>query len=149
MSTKLQERITRNVRILMAVQAITDQKTLAARLKWGADKLTRTLRGERRWAVADLQELADVFGVDPGDMLADAATLVTATVPSRTGTEGGVSAGVSERCPRTNPRVVIPFPQIRGTRRGYRSRRTLAAIKRGVRPAAAMNTGHPYAAPVA
>jgi hypothetical protein len=148
MSTELQERITRNVRILMAVQAITDQKTLAARLKWGADKLTRSLRGERRWAVADLQELADVFGVRPGDMLADAATLVTATVPSRTGTEGSVSAGVSGRCPRTNPRIVIPFPQAGRMRRGYHSRQAIA-IKRGVRPPAAENNGHPYAAPVA
>lgn len=149
MSSDLQERVTRNVRILMAVQAINDQKTLAARLRWGADKLTRTLRGERRWAVADLQELADVFGVSPGDMLADATDLVSISVPARTGTEGVVSRGVSGRCPRTNPRVVVPFSQVRRRRRGYHSKRIIAAIKRGVRPETAPNTGHPYAAPVA
>lgn len=146
MSTELQERVTRNVRILMAVQAINDQKTLAARLNWGADKLTRTLRGERRWAVADLQELADVFGVNPGDMLADAATLVTTTVPSRTGTEGSVSAGVSGRCPRTNSRMISTFALLKRPGRGYHSR--TAAIKKGVRPAD-RRPGHPSAAPVA
>lgn len=69
-------------------------------------------------------------------------------VPLRTGTEGGVSAGVSGRCPRTNPRVVIPFPQASRMRRGYHSRKDIA-IKRGVRPPTAENSGHPYAAPVA
>lgn len=149
MSTELQERITRNVRILMAVQAINDQKSLAARLKWGADKLTRSLRGERRWAVADLQELADVFGVLPGDMLADAQTLVTASVPSRTGTDRTVSTVVNGCYPGDNSHVVIPFPQAGGSRRGYRRnwRRTEKVRRTRTRvPHAPANEPHSFAA---
>lgn len=149
MKTDLQERVTLNVKVLMAIQGIGDQKTLAARLGWGADRVSTSLSGRRRWALSDLQELADVFGVSPGDMLADATDLVSISVPARTGTEGVVSRGVSGRCPRTNPRVVVPFSQVRRRRRGYHSKRIIAAIKRGVRPETAPNTGHPYAAPVA
>lgn len=146
MKTDLQERVTRNVKVLMALRGISDQKTLAAKLGWGADRVSTSFSGRRRWALDDLDELAAIFGLTPGDLLRDPAELVQ--VPSRTGTEGGVSAGVSGRCPRTNPRVVIPFPQAGKMRRGYHSRQDIA-IKRGVRPPAAENNGHPHAVPVA
>lgn len=148
MSTELQERVTRNVRILMAVQAINDQKTLAARLNWGADKLTRTLRGERRWAVADLQELADVFGLTPGDMLSDAHTLVASSVPARTGTDhtygSRVTARVTSEYVPGNNADVIQFPQVREPRTGYYSKRTIKA-RRPSRPQTRQTGRHPFA----
>lgn len=148
MSTELQERITRNVRILMAVQAINDQKTLAARLKWGADKLTRSLRGERRWAVGDLQELADVFGIRPGDMLGDPAELVNVTTPARTGTDHTYSPRVTTRVTSEyepgNTADVIQFPQVPKPRPGYYLRRGRGR-QRLRPPQARRNTRHPYA----
>jgi hypothetical protein len=85
--TDLQERVTRNVRILMALRGIGDQKTLAARLGWGADKVSTSFSGRRKWAIGDLQELADVFGISPGDMLDDATSLVNVINPAATGTD--------------------------------------------------------------
>lgn len=144
MKTDLQERVTRNVKVLMALRGIGDQKTLAAKLGWGADRVSTSFSGRRRWALDDLDELAAVFGLTPGDLLRDPAELVQ--VPSRTGTEGGVSAGVSGRCPGTNARMITTFALLKRTRRGYHSR--TAAIKKGVRPADG-RPGHPNAAPVA
>ena len=76
MTRGLQEVVSRNVRVLMAVHNITHQKELAARLDWGADKLTRTLNGTRRWSLDDLVDLARVFDVTPSALLADVADLV-------------------------------------------------------------------------
>lgn len=87
MKTDLQERVTRNVRILMALRGISDQKTLASRLGWGADKVSTSFSGRRKWAIVDLQELADVFGVTAGDMLDDATSLVSVVNPAATGTD--------------------------------------------------------------
>jgi hypothetical protein len=147
--TALQDVVTTNVKVLMAVRRIEAQKDLAAQLGWVESKLTKSLRGTRKWSLDDLPELARVFGVTPADLIGDVTRLVNVARPLMTGTEGGVITGVSGRCPRTNPRVVIPFPQAGKVRRGYHSRRIIAAIKRGVRPETAPNTGHPIAVPVA
>lgn len=96
MKTDLQERVTRNVKVLMALRGISDQKTLAARLGWGADKVSTSFSGRRKWAIVDLQELADVFGVTAGDMLDDASSLVSVVNPAATGTDAPVR--------RTTPR---------------------------------------------
>jgi Cro/C1-type helix-turn-helix DNA-binding protein len=110
-TTDLQERVTLNVKVLMAIQGIGDQKTLAARLGWGADRVSTSLSGRRRWALSDLQELADVFGVTPGDMLSDATSLVGAVNP--------VAIGTTDPRRRTTPRyfgqrfgTVVPFPLV-------------------------------------
>jgi DNA-binding XRE family transcriptional regulator len=143
----LQEVLRRNLRVLTAIRRMT-QAELA--LKLGSDRSTvaKRMNGQREWALQDLAKLAGVFGVTAQELIGDTSALVASAAPTRTGTEGGVSAGVSGRCPRTNPRVVIPFPQAGRMRRGYHSRRDIA-IKRGVRPPAAENNGHPYATPVA
>lgn len=96
MKTDLQERVTRNVRILMALRGISDQKTLAARLGWGADKVSTSFSGRRKWAIVDLQELADVFGVSPGDMLDDATSLVSVINPAATGTDDHRSRTITQ-----------------------------------------------------
>lgn len=94
MTRGLQEVVSRNVRVMMAVHGITHQKDLAARLDWGADKLTRTLKGARRWALEDLVDLARVFGVTPAALLSDTAELVGASGP-RVAVSNGVSGTVS------------------------------------------------------
>ena len=122
MSSGLQERVTRNVRILMALRGISDQKTLAARLGWGADKVSTSFSGRRRWSLDDLQELADVFGLQPSDVVAEPSELVNVTAPARTGTDG-VTSGVTGRYPISNGARIIPFPQAARLRAGYRIRK--------------------------
>lgn len=122
MSEGLQERVTRNVRILMAIKGIEDQKTLAAQLKWGADRVSTSFSGRRRWALNDLEELAAVFGVTPADMLADATSLVHVAGPAMTGTEP-VTGRVTGRYPVSNGARIIPFPQAARLRAGYRTRK--------------------------
>lgn len=122
MSEGLQERVTRNVRILMAVKGIEDQKTLAAHLKWGADRVSTSFSGRRRWALNDLEELAAVFGVAPSDMLADATSLVNVAGPAMTGTDA-VTRSVTGRYRTSNGARIIPFPQAARLRAGYRIRK--------------------------
>lgn len=113
----LQEVVSRNVRVLMAVHDMTQQKALAARLGWDAPKLARALNGQRRWALEDLPALADVFGVTPAALLSDTAELVGASHPARV--SPAVSQGVSARCQIDNGATVIPFPQHRTSRPRY------------------------------
>jgi Cro/C1-type HTH DNA-binding domain len=82
----LQEVVSRNVRVLMAIHDITSQKDLVARLGegWDGPKLTRSLNGSRKWALEDLPAIATVFGVTPAALLSDAAELVGAAQPTLT-----------------------------------------------------------------
>lgn len=111
MKTDLQERVTLNVKVLMAIQGIGDQKTLAARLGWGADRVSTSLSGRRRWALSDLQELADVFGVTPGDMLSDATHLVGVVNPAATGTNDPRSRTITQYFGGEYG-TVVPFPLV-------------------------------------
>jgi hypothetical protein len=85
--TGLQSVVTTNVKVLMAVKRIEAQKDLAAELGWVESKLTKSLRGTRRWSLDDLPELADVFGVQPADLLGDVNHLVNVAAPAMTGTD--------------------------------------------------------------
>lgn len=130
MTRGLQEVVSRNVRVLMAVHDITHQKDLAAQLNWGADKLTRTLNGTRRWSLDDLADLARVFGVTPASLLSDTTELVGAVHPTAT---SRVSRVVSGRYHANNGATVIPFPQSRATLGRYLTHRTRLDAHRGER----------------
>jgi DNA-binding transcriptional regulator YdaS (Cro superfamily) len=98
----LQEVVSRNVRVLMAVHDITSQKELVARLGdgWEPSKLTRSLNGSRKWALEDLPDIARAFGVTPAALLSDTTDLVgLASHPAAAGYElrRGVSGGISPR----------------------------------------------------
>lgn len=121
----LQEVVSRNVRVLMAVHTITHQKELAARLDWGADKLTRSLNGSRKWSLEDLPAIARVFGVTPAALLSDTAELVGATHPAASGSgplnerprlryrnddSDRITAGGKQTLPGFSGGTIIPFP---------------------------------------
>ena len=95
--TQLQAVVTRNIRVLMAVRGIETQKDLAAQLGWIETKLTKSLRGDRKWSLEDLPVLAEVLGVESADLIRDLGKLVTGSHSHRTGTEGAVGTGVSGR----------------------------------------------------
>jgi len=106
--TALQDVVTTNVKVLMAVRRIEAQKDLAAKLGWVESKLTKSLRGTRRWSLEDLPELANVFGVQPADLIGDVNNLVSVAYPT----------GTDPRS-RTTPRyfgreygTVVPFPLV-------------------------------------
>lgn len=105
----LQEVVSHNVRVLMAVHDITSQKDLVARLGegWDAPKLNRSLHGSRRWALEDLPALATAFRVTPGALLGDTAELVGAIDPV-----GTVSRTVNADYHRANHATILPFPQV-------------------------------------
>lgn len=86
--TALQDVVTTNVKVLMAVRRIEAQKDLAAMLGWVESKLTKSLRGTRKWSLDDLPELANAFGVQPADLIGDVNNLVNVAYP--TGTDAPV-----------------------------------------------------------
>lgn len=75
----LQDTVTQNVRVLMAIHRIDQQQDLAQLLGWHPAKLTKSFRGDRKWALDDLPELARVFGTTPSALIGDTAELVGAT----------------------------------------------------------------------
>lgn len=151
MNAGLQERVTRNVKVLMALRGISDQKTLAARLGWGADRVSTSFSGRRRWALDDLVELAAVFDLRPGDLLSDPAELVNVQVPARTGTDSAyarrVTTGVTSEYVPGNTADVIQFPQVGEPRSGYYLKRDTRR-QRLRPPGARRNARHPFAAAV-
>ncbi len=128
MSAGLQERVTRNVKVLMALRGISDQKTLAIRLGWGADRVSTSFSGRRRWALDDLVELAAVFDLKPGDLLSEPAELVNITSP--TGTDvATVTRTFTGRYDRSNTSKVIELSQFRARLTGYRRTRREPAAR--------------------
>jgi transcriptional regulator with XRE-family HTH domain len=77
----LQNVVTRNVRVLMAVQGIRQQQDLAARMGWRAPQLNKALNGTRRWTLEDLPVLSKAFNVPLVSLLGDTAELVGAASP--------------------------------------------------------------------
>jgi hypothetical protein len=90
-----QRNITRNVRILMAARDMFEQRQLADALGWPSAKMTKTLKGDRRWSVEDLYEVAGIFGITPGALLGSSAEVVAAAGPAvaAVGTTSGSTRG--------------------------------------------------------
>jgi len=107
--TALQDVVTTNVKVLMAVRRIEAQKDLAAKLGWVESKLTKSLRGTRKWSLDDLPELAEAFGVRPADLIGDVNHLVSVAYP--TGTEAPISRTTRGYFGREYG-TVVPFPQV-------------------------------------
>lgn len=141
--TGLQSVVTTNIKVLMAVTRIEAQKDLAAKLGWGESKLTKSLRGDRKWSLEDLPELARVFGVQPADIIGDVTNLVNVAHPLKTGTDGVTARVTSEYVPG-NTADVIPFPQVRKPRRSYYSKLTARPSRPG-RPRPRRADRHPFA----
>lgn len=117
--TGLQSVVTTNIKVLMAVTRIEAQKDLAAKLGWGESKLTKSLRGDRKWSLEDLPELAAVFGVSPADLIGEVTHLVNVAGPAKTGTDA-ITGRVTGRYRTSNGARIIPFPQAARLRAGYR-----------------------------
>lgn len=80
--SEAQRNITRNVRILMAARDMYEQRQLADALGWPSAKMTKTLKGDRRWSVEDLYEVAQVFGIAAGVLLGSTTDVVGAAGPT-------------------------------------------------------------------
>ncbi|WP_162186963.1 helix-turn-helix domain-containing protein [Amycolatopsis vancoresmycina] len=81
-TTDAQRNITRNVRILMAARDMFSQQELADSLGWTSAKMTKTLKGDRRWSVEDLYEIGRIFGISAGALLGSTAEVVAAAGPT-------------------------------------------------------------------
>jgi hypothetical protein len=100
----------------MAVHRIDQQKDLAALLNWDATKLTKSLRGDRKWALDDLEELAAALHTTPSALLGDTAELVGAVTPLRASGEVRTEGTTNRYSPASSTRLtqsgqVIPFPR--------------------------------------
>lgn len=113
----LQDVVTRNVRVLMAIHEIHQQQELAARLGWPPAQLNKALNGSRRWALDDLPRLARVFGITPGALLSDTADLVG--IASRPAVAGDVRPPVRLTYSTPSDAAIIPFPQVRASSATY------------------------------
>ena len=82
-TSEAQRNITRNVRILMAARDMYEQRQLADALGWPSAKMTKTLKGDRRWSVEDLYEVAQVFGITAGVLLGSTTDVVGAAGPTK------------------------------------------------------------------
>ena len=146
--TALQDVVTTNVKVLMAVKRIEAQKDLAAKLGWVESKLTKSLRGTRKWSLEDLPELAEAFGVQPADLIGDVTHLVNVARPAMTGTDG-TTVRATSRYQDGISRVVVPFPQVKSTDACYRRPARISMESRSHETLAALSTGHPFAAALA
>lgn len=117
--TRLGERVTTNVKMLMAVRGFEHQKALAAALKWDESKLTRSLRN-KRWQLEDLSDIAAALAVDVADLLRDPSTLLPANRSN-----GDVAGSVT---PQYVPRNV----QILGKNRRSGPRTTICADRKDI-----------------
>lgn len=79
MSNDLQAVIRRNVKVLMAIKGIETSRALAREVGTNENLLTTKISGRRRWQLDDVEMLAEAFGVQPGLLLGDTATLVGAS----------------------------------------------------------------------
>ncbi len=114
-ATESQALITRNVKILMAVRQIGDQKALAARLGWPESKMSRALNGARKWAIEDIFSLARVFNLEPGKMLGNITVELTDHLAASSGGGPVTGSGTDWYLTPSSPRrareaVVIEFP---------------------------------------
>lgn len=91
-TSEAQRNITRNVRILMAARDMIEQRQLAEALDWPSAKMTKTLKGDRRWSVEDLYEVARVFGISAGALLGSTAEIVAAAGPTVAAASGSTTA---------------------------------------------------------
>ena len=82
-SRGLQDTVTTNVKVLMAVHGIR-QTELADRLGWDRTVMSNRLSGKRGWKIEDVEDLATYFRVSAGALLGDPAGLIGATGPTRT-----------------------------------------------------------------
>lgn len=112
-TSEAQRNITRNVRILMAARDMYEQRQLADALGWPSAKMTKTLKGDRRWSVEDLYEIARVFGITAGVLLGSSADVVGAVGPTVAAPANGsvtTRYSVLERRHVVREAQVIPFP---------------------------------------
>ena len=112
-TSEAQRNITRNVRILMAARDMYEQRQLADALGWPSAKMTKTLKGDRRWSVEDLYEVAQVFGITAGVLLGSTTDVVGAAGPTvAVPANGSVTSRYSRPEQRDVVREaqVIPFP---------------------------------------
>jgi hypothetical protein len=65
---ELQRAISRNVKVLMAIRQIDQQRELAAALGMTAAELSRKLSNKRRWHLDDIAALAGALRVLPEDV---------------------------------------------------------------------------------
>ena len=108
----LQSRITRNVRVLMALRGIHEQRVLADQMGLQPHDISRRMKG--RWQIGDLDRLADALGVGTEMIVAREISAVVTAVGA-TGTDSAISPGRQSRIsaeiswlmPRSMPSVGI------------------------------------------
>lgn len=91
----LQDVITRNVRVLMAVRGINTQQQLSDKVGIAKAELSKRFSGRQRWQVRDLPALASALGVEPPDLLRDIAQAIgLPAAAAATGTEGNITGKI-------------------------------------------------------
>lgn len=113
--TAVQERMTENIRVLLAMTGMRSQAELARRLEWEPAKVTRLLKGSQDWTLSDIVVVADAFGLEDPFLLARPLAEVVGAVPPH-GTTGSVSRTVNDHYRVANHGSVIPFPLDRRAR---------------------------------
>lgn len=89
-SRGLQDTVTTNVKVLMAIQGIR-QTELADRLGWDRTVMSNRLSGKRGWKIEDLEDLATHFGVPAGALLGTTGEVVAAAGPTQTAVNGSIT----------------------------------------------------------
>lgn len=100
--SELQEAVSRNVRVLMAIRGIRSQRALAAQVGVNYTNFNKKLIGKNNWTLEDIELLADEFHIEPASLLGDGREFLDP--PTRTGTSGYVPSNRATR--------LILFPQV-------------------------------------
>lgn len=98
--SELQDVVTRNVRVLMAVRGIRHAKDLAAMLEVGPTTISQKMASKRQWDLDDIAKLAEAFAITPASLLSDVQAIVDpAAAVSLTASQSGSRGYPSHRSP--------------------------------------------------
>ena len=84
MADGMQQRVTQNVRVLMAVRRIMHQQQLAELIGWKQYDVSRRFSGRAKWQLEDLPKVAAALGVQPADLLKEVTEVVGAAAATGT-----------------------------------------------------------------
>lgn len=107
--SELQDAISQNVRVLIALRGMRSQRELARAVGVEYTNFNAKVRGGTAWTINDIEMLADYFRIKPAALLGDGREFLDPGNRLRaTGTSGGPSSYVPDDVTGS----ILVFPQV-------------------------------------
>ena len=110
--SELQQAVSRNVRVLMAIRGVRSQSALAKKVGVEYSNFNDKMRGKNSWTLSDIEMLADEFRIPAASLLGDGREFLNPNLRA-TGT-GDMPGATFAYVSAEEEFRLIPFPQVRG-----------------------------------